>query len=339
MHYLKKMSKLCAELELKFLSLETKIESKIKHVNSLYNYEIELINEKFSIDHLKEKYSSGFNIYREELIKQVAFKTGLEINQVNEELINSDDKSEFILLQKFRKCVFKSSLVNQARICIWKLVIKEFKFRKKFTTAQLIKYQNILKISHYLMENADEEEETGLTLATLYGCIEAVKYLVENGADLNAKYHDNDTALMIASANGYLEICKYLVENGARVDERDSDFIRALILASLYGHIDIVKYLVENGAYVNASNKKSKTALLFASENGHFEIVKFLFENGADLNAIDENNDTALILASANGHLEIVKYLAQKCVETHASDRIKDRAISIASERGHLNIV
>ena len=70
---------------MKFLSLETKNESKIKHVNNLYIDEIQLLKEKFNINHFNEKYTNELKTYREELLKQVAFNTRLEIDQANDQ--------------------------------------------------------------------------------------------------------------------------------------------------------------------------------------------------------------------------------------------------------------
>jgi ankyrin repeat protein len=51
-----------------------------------------------------------------------------------------------------------------------------------------------------------------------------VKYLVENGADLNSKEGlYNDTALILASKNNFSEIVKYLHVNGADVNAKNDD--------------------------------------------------------------------------------------------------------------------
>ena len=49
------------------------------------------------------------------------------------------------------------------------------------------------------------------------GHLEIVKYLVERGADLNAKANSKSTALIYAYKEDHLEIVKYLVEHGANV--------------------------------------------------------------------------------------------------------------------------
>lgn len=56
------------------------------------------------------------------------------------------------------------------------------------------------------------------------GHLEMVKYLVEKGADVNAKAEFcRDTALHSAAAGGNLEMVKYLVEHGADVNAKDDD--------------------------------------------------------------------------------------------------------------------
>ncbi len=120
--------------------------------------------------------------------------------------------------------------------------------------------------------------------------MDIVKYLIEKGADVNAKDYYGVTALMYAALYGHLDIVKYLVEHGADVNAKNVNGDLALMYASNYGHTDIVKYLVEKGSDVNAKEYfRGVTALMFASREGHFDIVKYLIEHGADVNAKDEN--------------------------------------------------
>ena len=51
---------------------------------------------------------------------------------------------------------------------------------------------------------------------------------------------------MLASEKGHLEMVKYLVENGAEVNVTDELNRTALILASANGHLEIVRYLTKN---------------------------------------------------------------------------------------------
>ncbi|MBT9536817.1 MAG: ankyrin repeat domain-containing protein, partial [Nitrospirae bacterium] len=59
---------------------------------------------------------------------------------------------------------------------------------------------------------------TPLMSAVGSGDINAVKRLLNEGADVNAKDSDNYSALMVAALDGYTEIVKLLIEKGADID-------------------------------------------------------------------------------------------------------------------------
>ena len=62
-----------------------------------------------------------------------------------------------------------------------------------------------------------------LFIASTYGYFEIAKYLIDNGADVNASNNFSSTPLHQASVSGDFEIVKYLVENDADVNAPDND--------------------------------------------------------------------------------------------------------------------
>jgi ankyrin repeat protein len=160
-----------------------------------------------------------------------------------------------------------------------------------------------------------------------------VKYLVEHGADVNAKNAKGRTALMWASTNRRLEIVKYLVEHGADVNPKDYEGSTALLNAASGRRFNIVKYLVEHGADVNARPEFGYTALIYASEKGRLDIVKYLIEHGADVNAKDDDGNTALLIAAKYcDRLDVIKYLVEHGADINAKDRYKDSVLLIAAQ-------
>ncbi|PWA00911.1 hypothetical protein BB558_003021, partial [Smittium angustum] len=179
----------------------------------------------------------------------------------------------------------------------------------------------------FLVENGADvhtSNDRALRYASIYGHSNVVKYLVENGADI---HENNDITLKEASENGYLDIVEYLVENKADVN---ADNGQALIWASIYGYLNVVKFLVENGADVNANND---IALKGASENNKLDVVEYLVNNGADIHA---GNDEALMWASFNGNLEMVKFLVENGVNINTED---NKALGWAIEHSFFEIV
>ena len=128
------------------------------------------------------------------------------------------------------------------------------------------------EIFNCLLKNGSGYINEALLDAIINENLELVKYLVEHGADVNAKYDNGSTVLMEASVYGTLEIVKYLVENGAE------NINKALMIVSSKGYLEIVKYLIQNGADVNIEDYQCNTALDFTTNE---EIIKILKEAGA----------------------------------------------------------
>ena len=178
---------------------------------------------------------------------------------------------------------------------------------------------------------------TAMMYAARHGQLEVVRYLAEQGADVNGK--DNKigwTAMMWAARHGQLEVVKYFVEEqGADVDAKDKTGFTVMFQAGEYGHLRVVKYLAEQGADVNTKNKYGKTAMMYAARHGQLEVVKYLAEQGADVNAKSKHGFTAMFWAGKNGHLPVVKYLAEQGADVWAVDplgvplwrKIKDKGV------------
>ena len=117
------------------------------------------------------------------------------------------------------------------------------------------------------------------------GHFEIVKYLVEKGADKEAKVSwRNQTPLHLAAEDGHFKIVKYLVENQADKESKDYWNQTPLHLATRNGHFEIVKYLVEKGANIQAKTVYGKTPLDLANiEANKSYCTKSLKENLAKI--------------------------------------------------------
>jgi ankyrin repeat protein len=185
------------------------------------------------------------------------------------------------------------------------------------------------------LEAKNYSDNTILGIAVLGKHFDIVEYLVEHKANVNTPQLGR-TPLALAAEVGSLEIVRYLIEHGADIEpKRDTP----LMTASMAGQFEIVKYLVEEKkALVNPKDTNNNyTPLMLVACGGysHPEIAKYLVEHGADVNAKDVNGTTVLMLAAGRGYLEIMQYLIDKGAVIDAVDNSGKAAIDLALENGH----
>ena len=87
------------------------------------------------------------------------------------------------------------------------------------------------------------ETRTGrCTLASVMartGCVDALGYLINRGAELGAKDGKGNTALHLAAAGGNPEIVALLIGHGAPVNATAFDRFTPLHTAALCGHLEV----------------------------------------------------------------------------------------------------
>ncbi|MDP2681544.1 MAG: ankyrin repeat domain-containing protein [Deltaproteobacteria bacterium] len=91
------------------------------------------------------------------------------------------------------------------------------------------------------------------------------------------------TPLMSAIERGNINAVKELLNKGADVNEKDSGGWTPLLGAAYWGNTEAAKLLIDKGADVNATNNRGWTPLLRAALMGNTEIAKLLIEKGANI--------------------------------------------------------
>ncbi len=126
---------------------------------------------------------------------------------------------------------------------------------------------------------------TPLMYAVLYGDADAVRLLLDNGADPNVRNEAGASALMWAVDD--LEKTRLLLQRGALVNARSEHGRTALsIAASRFGSLAVVRLLLDSGADPSVKSPSYKgplTPLSEAAEVGDEAVVRLLIERGADV--------------------------------------------------------
>lgn len=122
------------------------------------------------------------------------------------------------------------------------------------------------------------------------------------------------TPLFIAATCGNVEILRFLVENGANVNATDDFGFTPLMAASDSQFLDAVTFLIDQGADVNLHDSGGFTALHYAIEVSFDPlcclIVKQLINHGTNINAVTKyDKGTPLMLACGNENVSVVNFL------------------------------
>lgn len=168
---------------------------------------------------------------------------------------------------------------------------------------------------------------SGLHQAAQHGDIFAIRKLVTEGADVEARDISLRTPLHIAAFASHEGAVSALIEAGADLDAYDSEDYDILTIAAVAGDLEMLDLILALGA--NAGNVTSHyegTALIAASHLGHAEIVERLIAAGAPLDHINNIGWTALLEAIilGDGGPEQVR-IARALITAGADKTIADR--------------
>jgi ankyrin repeat protein len=158
------------------------------------------------------------------------------------------------------------------------------------------------------VNNKDVEGFTLLHEAVENGYYNAVKMLINKGADVNARNNFDETPLHYCRWEPHPNVVQLLVDAGADINAKDNSEETPLhALAQGYGSASAVKILVDAGANVNAQDDSGDTplhdALFWTDPFGENKLIKTLLEAGADISIKDDSGETPLDEASDDEEL------------------------------------
>ncbi len=159
----------------------------------------------------------------------------------------------------------------------------------------------------------------------------AATFLLSLGADINQITPNNGfTALYHACTHNKHDAIKFLLNKGADTSIKANDGASLLLIAAEYGNDDLIQKLITTyGSDINAVSKYGETPLHGATFNGHINTIKLLLGLGADASIQNQLGYSPLQLAIQSGQtLEIIDILLDNSREPILIDSFKFLFIS-----------
>ena len=164
----------------------------------------------------------------------------------------------------------------------------------------------------------ESDGETPLAMAAFANALSVAKYLVGQGADVNAKDSDGSVPLRWAASGNALSVAKFLVAQGADVHATASggwsDGMTPLHFSARGSDLSTAEYLVGQGADVNAKRSDGMTPLHFGVSDR--SMVEYLVGQDANVNAKNDDDDTPLDVALKRAPRQGIADLKERLLES-----------------------
>jgi ankyrin repeat protein len=127
------------------------------------------------------------------------------------------------------------------------------------------------------LPGARARRQTHFARAAADGNVRSMRLLQMAGARVN---NQESAPLLLAAGEGRLDAVRYLLDQGADVNARDERGRSALTEAAFNGNASVLKELILRGAELNAPSDEG-TALDIATKTKHEQAVELLKHYGA----------------------------------------------------------
>lgn len=190
------------------------------------------------------------------------------------------------------------------------------------------------------INSKDENGNTPLMLSVYESDLEAVKQLLEQGADVHVENNEGETVLFGASNQDDMKILRAIIGTGVNLNYQEYYYKRtALFTPAEVGHTAALRTLLKAGADPNIKDKGGFTPLHWAAQEKQLRAMKTLIAFSADINSISKKGMTPLMCAANVGFYKGVELLLSAGANFALQDKKGNTAISLAVKNKYAKII
>ncbi|WP_446010267.1 ankyrin repeat domain-containing protein [Candidatus Electrothrix sp.] len=160
-----------------------------------------------------------------------------------------------------------------------------------------------------------------LAYASIYGDLEIVKYILDQGVEIDGKIAYGGTALLRAMEVNNNDISEFLIESGADVNIPNAFGVSPMIGSAISGNIKLMELIISHGGDIDKAHKVEVSQnygelaynpIQWAVVRNNTDCVAFLIQAGADLKIKTHQGESLLELANKRSNTDIIKLIENK---------------------------
>ena len=223
---------------------------------------------------------------------------------------------------------------------------------------EIVKAIDELQMANHWMTQTDKKGRTPLHLASIYGYMNVVRFIVKEIVDstkdldlrkeyINVQDNKGRTPLFHAAGKGNIQVVRFLVERGADLEASTNDNhiepgSTALMACAERNTEECFKLLMDKGANVLAIRKDGADATYIAARYGNLQIIQHIAATDKMklvVNKATYRDRTPILTAAFHGHIKVCKALEARGAEINHQDDDKFTALIYAANEGHFDVV
>ena len=196
-----------------------------------------------------------------------------------------------------------------------------------------------LRKSTATLDAVDFTGRSPLSWAAQRGEAEAVRLILEYGADPNNSDNTKATPLHYAAQAKIPTCLLLLIQYGAKITQQNRGWTALHYACSFHDDLTYIEPLLGHGADIDKRTYVGKTALSLAILQNHLRTASFLLSIGADPNVVDKDGQSPLALSIKFRRYEAMKLLLRAGATHNPLSEDDDTLLHLVAKFSHLNII
>ncbi|PFX14620.1 Reticulocyte-binding protein 2-like a [Stylophora pistillata] len=183
----------------------------------------------------------------------------------------------------------------------------------------------------FSVDSRDATGRTPLMKEAWNGDVQAVKGLIERGANPSLMDNRRWNSLHFAACGGDLDIISLIHSRVKDIESKEVEGYTPLMIAAFNGKLQAVKWFLEEGAAKTCVCNRGWNLLHCAALSGDPDVMGVILPHVPDIECKNANGQTPLIIAVRKGNLQSVKLLLERGANPFAKDNNGQDSLYYAS--------